>query len=246
MGLRLELSAETETGSDPAGALSSLARPGPGVDNGRMAKSRDEDRVRRLPVGERQADAPRSGRVPRGRIEWVTTFLEMTRPPGRPALHRGGKLTLLRAERSTASFYRYLYNTVGGPWLWHERRCWSDDELIAVIHSAEVEIHVLYVAGVPAGFAELDRRRKDEVELVYLGVIPEFSGRGLGTYLLGWTVDQAWSKPTRRLWVCMSNHDHPAALAAFQRAGFEPYDQESAIIDDPRRRGAMPRGQEFS
>ena len=109
---------------------------------------------------------PRAARVPRGKIEWVITFLEMTRPPVRPALHRSDKLILLRAERPTVSFYRYLYNTVGAQWLWHERRRWSDDELSAVICNPKVEIYVLYMAGVPVGFAELDRRRKDEVELV--------------------------------------------------------------------------------
>lgn len=210
-----------------------------------MAKSRGGDRIRRLPGGKRPASLPRAARVPRGKIEWVTTFLEMTRPPARPALHRSGKLALLRAERPTVSYYRYLYDTVGGPWLWHERRRWSDDELRALIHNAKVEIHVLYVAGVPAGFAELDRRRKDEVELVHLGMIPEFGERGLGTYLLGWAVDQAWSKRTRRVWVRTSNHDHPKALALYQRAGFVPCDQKSALIDDPRRKGAMPPGREF-
>ena len=99
---------------------------------------------------------------------------------------------------------------------------------------------------IPSGFAELDRRRKDEVELVHLGMIPEYAGRGLGTYLLGWAVDQAWSKPARRVWTRTSNHDHPKAIAVFQRAGFVPYDQESGLIDDPRRAGAMPPGQEFS
>ena len=183
--------------------------------------------------------------MPSGKIEWITTYLEMTRPPLRPPLHRSGKLSLLRAESPTLSFYRYLYNTVGGEWLWHERRRWSGDEVRAVIQSEKVEIYVLYVAGVPAGFAELDRRWNDEVELVHLGMIPEFAGRGLGNYLLGWAVDQAWSKPARRVWTRTSNHDHPKAIAVFQRAGFVPYDQESALIDDPRREGAMPPGQEF-
>ena len=210
-----------------------------------MARSRKDDHVSRLPGRKFPAVIPRAVRAPRGKVEWVITFLEMTRPPVRPALHRSDKLILLRAERPTVSFYRYLYNTVGEQWLWHERRRWSDEELSAVICNPKVEIYVLYVAGVPVGFAELDRRRKDEVELAHLGMIPEYAGRGLGTYLLGWAVDQAWSKRIRRLWVRTSNHDHPKALPTFQKAGFEPYDQQASFIDDPRRKGAMPPGQEF-
>lgn len=212
-----------------------------------MAKSGNGDHVSRLPGGKRGplAPRPRAARVPEGKLEWVATFLEMTRPPLRPPLHRSDKLILLRAERPTVSFYRYLYNTVGAQWLWHERRRWSDEELSALICIPKVEVFVLYVAGVPAGFAELDRRRKGEVELVHIGMIPEFAGRGLGEYLLGWAVDQAWSKRARRLWVRTSNHDHHRALAALQRAGFVPYDQQDSLMDDPRRKGVMPRGQEF-
>ena len=41
------------------------------------------------------------------------------------------------------------------------------------------------------------------------------------------------------------NFDHPKAPAVYQRAGFVAYGQESKLIDDPRREGAMPPGQEF-
>ena len=210
-----------------------------------MAGPGSKDSIGRLPAGKRPASSPHAVRIPKGKIEMVVTRLEMTRPPARPALHRSGKLALMRAERPTASFYRYLYNTVGGPWLWYERRCWSDEELLGVVRDPKVEIHVLHVAGVPAGFTEIDRRREDEVEIAYVGLVPEFIGQGLGPYLLGWAVDQAWSKRTRRVWVHTCNHDHPKALAVYQRAGFVPCDQESSLIDDPRAEGAMPPGQEF-
>ena len=96
-----------------------------------------------------------------------------------------------------------------------------------------------------AGFVELDRRQRDEVELAYFGLIPEFMSQGLGPYLLAWAVDQAWSKRVRRLWVHTSNLDHPSAIAVYQRAGFSPYHQERVIVEDPRRKGVMPKGQEF-
>ena len=56
-----------------------------------------------------------------------------------------------------------------------------------------MENHVLYVDGVPAGFAELDRRIEGEIELVQFGMVPEFIGQGLGKYFLNWTIDKAWS-----------------------------------------------------
>ena len=201
--------------------------------------------MRRFPLGRRAAPVLPAGRIPKGKLAMVVTFLEMTHPPKNPALHRSDKLVLLRAERPTASFYRYLYNTVGDPWLWYERRLMRDEELLRVVHDPKVEVYVLYVAGVPAGFAELDRRREDEVEVAYFGLIPEFVGRGIGPPLLDWVIDKAWSRRIRRVRVHTCNHDHPKALAMYQRAGFVPYDQESSLIDDPRAAGAMPSGQEF-
>ena len=79
-------------------------------------------------------------------------------------------------------FYRYLYNTVGDDWLWWERRVMDDEALSAIIHHPRIEIFILYVRGVPAGYCELDCRTPDEVELVFFGLLPEFIGRGLGKY----------------------------------------------------------------
>jgi len=56
-------------------------------------------------------------------LDDVITYLEMhERPVGRPVPAPLEKLALMRAEACTVSFYRYLYDTVGEPWLWFERR----------------------------------------------------------------------------------------------------------------------------
>jgi GNAT superfamily N-acetyltransferase len=183
-----------------------------------------------------------SDAVPPGKINCVVTYLEMHEQPRRASiLPAGAKIALLRAQAPTASFYRYLYNTVGEPWFWYQRREITDDDLITIIHDSSVAIYVLYVDGVPAGYAELDSRKEPDIELAYLGLVPEFIGRGLGAYLLGWVIDEAWQKTPGRLWVHTCNLDHPRAVRAYQRAGFSPYRQEKGLIDDPRDRGLIPR-----
>jgi GNAT superfamily N-acetyltransferase len=169
-------------------------------------------------------------------LDIVVTYLEMVKPPTRPTVPAPpvGKIALFRAERPTVSFYRYLYNTVGEPWLWWERRLLSDAELERIIHDPLVEIYALYVDGVPAGYAELDRRKPAEVELAYFGLIPHFIGRKLGPFLLNWAVDTAWFHKPKRLWVNTNNLDHPKALQIYQKAGFVPYRQETKTIPNPR------------
>lgn len=179
--------------------------------------------------------------VPAGKLEEIITYLEMRQPPAEPvAPHRGEKLALMRAEHPTVAYYRFLYDTVGEQWSWHERRRLSDDRLRAIIEDPLVEIDVLYVAGVPAGYAELDRRIDGQVELAYFGMMPEFIGRGLGGFLLRRICAKAWRPGVERLWVHTCNFDHPRALAVYQRVGFVPYRQERRIIDDPRLDGTLP------
>jgi GNAT superfamily N-acetyltransferase len=179
--------------------------------------------------------------LPPGKIDCVITYLEMTAQPTTPTPPvPAGKHALLRAEKPTVAYYRFLYEAVGTPWLWYERRLLDDDALAKIIEDPEIEIFVLYVAGVPAGYSELDRRQPPDIELSYFGLMPEFIGRGLGRYFLRWTVDQAWTHDPGRLWVHTCSLDHPRALGLYQRTGFKPFRQASTVIDDPRASGILP------
>src|SRR5690606_4228004 len=101
-----------------------------------------------------------------------------------------------------------------------------------------------YADGSPAGFVELDRRREPVIDLALFGIMPGFVGRGFGTFLLGWAVDQAWSYRPERLSVNTCSLDDPRALRLYQRAGFVPVRQLRKSILDPRRLGVIPAGRE--
>src|SRR5512138_1878683 len=118
-------------------------------------------------------------------LEVVTTWLEMTERPTRPTVPcPPGQYAVLRLERPSIQFYRYLYTMVGERWMWTDRRKMSDAALEAVINAEGVEIYVLYAGGEPAGYVELDRRPKPEIRIAYFGLAPSHIGRGLGRYLL--------------------------------------------------------------
>jgi len=176
------------------------------------------------------------------RLDDVVTYLEMHARPKAPRVAVPlQKLALLRAEACTVSFYRYLYETVGTPWLWFERRLLDDSALSAEIARETTEIFVLYVGGVPAGYFELDAAAPRETELCYLGLAPEFIGRRLGPFLLEAAIERAWSRPIDRFWVHTCTFDHPRALGLYQRAGFVVYARRPVSFEDPRARGILPR-----
>jgi ribosomal protein S18 acetylase RimI-like enzyme len=175
-------------------------------------------------------------------LEDTITYLEMPERPARPRVPAPlDKLALMRAESCTVSFYRYLYNTVGEPWLWFERRLIDDATLAAQISKPTIEIFVLYVRGVPAGYFELDTAAPRESKLCYFGLIPEFIGRRLGPYLLQAAIDQAWVRPLDRFWLHTSTFDHPNALRTYQQAGFVVYARRRVSFEDPREKGILPR-----
>src|SRR3546814_7400533 len=109
---------------------------------------------------------------------FTITYLEMTDRPAAQPLHPppGTKYALLRAERPTVAFYRYLYNTVGGAGRWWYRRQISDAGLAGLLADDRVEVFVLHVDGTPAGYFELDRRDQPggtggTIDLAYFGPI---------------------------------------------------------------------------
>lgn len=180
--------------------------------------------------------------TPQGQLADTVTYLEMTERPSRvPRATPAGRLALMRVAPCPTGYYRYLYAAVGEPWLWFERRMWSDAALAQWLAREETELTVLYVGGAPAGYFELDRLASGETELAYFGLVSDFIGQGLGTWLLEAAVDSTWQGATRRVWVHTCTFDHPRALGAYQRAGFRVYDRKSVVFDDPRLTGVLPR-----
>jgi len=165
------------------------------------------------------------------KVKTTVTFLEMT---AEPRLHfpppANMKLMLMRAERPNVGFYRYLYDAVGRDFLWVDRKKLSDKKLLATIRAEGVEVWVLYVAGVPSGYFEVDARDKSAVELQYFGLIPEFHGRGLGKWLMAEAIRACWSHQPDKVVVETCTLDGPAALPLYQRMGFVPVARKDKVM----------------
>ncbi len=176
-------------------------------------------------------------------LEDTITYLEMLeRPAGRRVPAPLDKLALMRAENCTVSFYRYLYDTVGEPWLWFERRTHRRrGARRARSTSRRSKSSCSMSRGVPAGFSSSTPRPRARPKLCYFGLIPDFIGRRLGPYLLQAAIDRAWSRPIDRFWLHTSTFDHPKALSVYQRAGFVVYARRSVLFEDPREHGILPR-----
>ena len=153
-------------------------------------------------------------------VDIRVTFLRMESPPTLPPRPLPAGATVARVQSPSVAFYRYLYNTVGEAHLWWLRRVTADAELAALLGDPRLSIHVLYHAGAPAGFYELDRRTAPDINLSYFGLLPHAVGQRLGTPLLRHAVETAWSENVRAITVNTCTADNPRALPGYLRMGF--------------------------
>ena len=173
------------------------------------------------------------------RVAVTVTFLRMDHAPSGSPPPFPVDTDLVRLGAPTLAFYRYLYDTVGGPHLWWLRRALPDSALAGIIGDPAVSIYVLYRHGEPAGFFELDARGKPDVNLSYFGMVPAMIGRGLGNPFLRAAVDEAFRQTSRGLTVNTCTADHPRALPTYLRTGFKPVRSVREMWDVPNRLGMV-------
>ncbi len=173
-----------------------------------------------------------------GELAAVVTFLEMRSPPtgGAPQ----STLRLRRVERPEPDAYRALFRKIGSPWLWFSRLAMTDAELEAIIGDPRVELYEVTAVEPVVGMLELDFREEGQCELAFIGLVPELAGQGHGRWLLDKALRLAWRNGVARVHVHSCSLDHPAALAAYRRAGFAPYKRAIERFPDPRLHGLLP------
>ncbi len=173
---------------------------------------------------------------PSTRVGVTVTFLRTERrgPAPRPL---PADVDLVRLAQCSVPFYRYLYGTVGGPYLWWLRRSLPDAALAAILRQPGVSVRVLYRDGEPAGFFELDATPLPAVNISYFGLTPAATGIGLGSAFLDAAVAAAWDLGARAITVNTCTADHPRALPNYLRAGFQKVRAIDEVWDVPNRLG---------
>jgi GNAT superfamily N-acetyltransferase len=174
---------------------------------------------------------------PVARVTVTVTFLRMDRPPAAPSPGLPPDHQVVRVEKPTVGFYRYLYDTVGADYVWWLRRTMSDGELAALLRDPVVSINVLYNGGEPAGFYELDGRGWPDMNLSYFGLMPHAIGTGVGFPFLRHAVDTVWREGPRGMTVNTCTADHPRAMPTYLRAGFRTLRQVRELWNVPLRLG---------
>jgi GNAT superfamily N-acetyltransferase len=164
--------------------------------------------------------------------EVIRTYLQMKNAADHRAVPlEDTRVRIERAKNCPASFYRYLYQEVGGNYHWVDRLNWSDQQIREHISQPGVSVWVMYCEGAPAGYFQLQKHEDHSIEIAYFGLLPEFHGQGLGKQLLSFAVDRAWELHPDRVWLHTCTLDDPAAVPNYVNRGFQPYKQETYWIE---------------
>jgi GNAT superfamily N-acetyltransferase len=169
-------------------------------------------------------------------VSVTITYLEMTSPNElRPRRVSRRDVAVVRVDPPMPELNRFLYTAVGGDWYWIDRLPWDYQKWSDYLRRSELETWLLTVAGVPAGYVELEAQKDGDMEIAYFGLLPSFIGQGLGAHLLTEAVERAWQRGAKRVWLHTCTLDHPIALASYQARGFRIWKTETKLENLPSR-----------
>lgn len=114
--------------------------------------------------------------------------------------------------------YLELYKEVGNAWGWTGRLLKTPEELAAILNSENNEVWLFRNENEVAGFFELVRS-ENETEIIYLGLKPEWIGKGFGQKLIQSAISKA-GQNGEKVWLHTCEHDHASALQNYLKAGF--------------------------
>lgn len=131
----------------------------------------------------------------------------------------GDSVTIKRWENPSVAEYLEIYKAVGSAWGWTGRLLKSTEELAEILQYENNEVWLFLFKDEIVGFFELVRSEQNS-EIVYLGLKPEWIGKGLGQKLIQVSVYVA-GQNGEKVWLHTCERDHSSALQAYLKAGFK-------------------------
>jgi GNAT superfamily N-acetyltransferase len=158
----------------------------------------------------------------------VRTYLEMHDAADLQAAPAPSADTIIeRMEQCPPALWRKLYTEVGREYHWVDRLPWTDEDIRRYLADPALELWILRVKEEPAGYFELRRHDDGAIEIAYFGLLPAFTGQGLGKFMLTRAVARAWELGATRVWLHTSSLDHSSALSNYLARGFSIWKQHT-------------------
>ena len=137
------------------------------------------------------------------------------------------KVKIFFEKKKDINLNKFFYRQIGKEHYWRDRLMWSDKEWQKYINNINLETGVLKIDEELVGFFEQEfHKNKNEIELIQMGILKNYQNKSLGSLLLKFIVNKAFSTDVDRLWVHTCSLDHKYALNNYLSKGFKIFKEE--------------------
>jgi|TARA_B110000037_G_C16751029_1_gene355170 ribosomal protein S18 acetylase RimI-like enzyme len=125
---------------------------------------------------------------------------------------------------------KFFYKNIGRNFQWVDRLVWTDLDWIKYISDENLFTYILKNQDEMAGYFELIfNKNNKEAEIAYFGILEEYYGKKLGSYLLSEAIKLSYVMGSLRVWVHTCSLDHKNALANYLSRGMKIFKSETLI-----------------
>ena len=158
-------------------------------------------------------------------------FLEITKKENKnqvPVFPSKAGVFFEKEKEKDININKFFYRQVGKDHFWRDRLLWSDKEWHKYINNKNLETGIMKLEGELVGFYEQEfHEAKNEIELIQMGVLKEYQGKKLGSFLLKHIIYEAFNKNIKKIWVHTCSLDHKHALNNYLSKGFKVFKEET-------------------
>ena len=123
---------------------------------------------------------------------------------------------------------KFFYRQIGKDHFWRDRLLWSDKEWKKYVDNKNLKTGIMKLDGELIGFYEQEfHADKNEIELIQMGILKEYHGRKLGSFLLEHIIYEAFNKDVEKISVHTCSLDHKYALNNYLSKKFKIFKKET-------------------
>ena len=140
-------------------------------------------------------------------------------------------LFLQKVDPPDFQLNKFFYKEIGKKHRWIDRLVWSDKNWNDYLNTVGISTYILkYEKDLVGYFEQIFHKNDFETEIAFFGILEEYLGKKLGSYLLSEAIKKSFECGSKRVWVHTCSLDHKNALSNYLSRGMQIYKTEIAIL----------------
>ena len=127
---------------------------------------------------------------------------------------------------------KFFYKQIGKNYRWIDRLVWNEKKWFEYVNNLDVKTFVLKEENNLVGYSEqILNKKKLDCEIAYFGILEDYFGKKLGSYLLSETIKKSFAFGVKRVWVHTCSLDHKYSLKNYLSRGMKIFKNELLNIN---------------